>query len=243
MLLILKTCCSSDDGCCCCYHCRHHDWLITHATQDIAIRFGMILFIFGNMSGWCIGVSLYCFDMRAVIWTTRCFYVFMYRSLSLVFSDMLGAHIICMRKYACMNQTKTELNRTVPILEMKIYTTLCNEWMNFTLRRFDTIYNILRIKNWCMNGIFLDESVWFLAKKKQRFLNLGVFTRIEKTKRHIQIRCCCCWSSVEMWSFEAAKEEHVSVHINWFLTRFGGCTFRKCLCGKRLPMCDWVIRP
>lgn len=202
-MLILETSCSSDDGCrcllCCwCYHCRHRDWLITHAAQRYrAIRFGVILFIFGNGSGW---FDSKVFSLFALIWRLfepRCvcavLCVYIDRSHSCFFFhfiDMLGvSHNFHAYSYAS-KRAKTEPKRVHRFWKWKLTPPLYNGMdFNFTLvycghltqsTTFFTHHKIKDVSDELIAYLFGLESVWSLAKNKRWFLNLACHSPREK---------------------------------------------------------------
>lgn len=145
----------------------------------------------------CKGVFAVCY----LIWrlyhagcaSARFFYVFMYRSLSLLFFDMLWrSHNF--HAYICINEIKPnqkwiEPNRSVHLFGKWKLTPRCvmNEFHIGELRAFDTINSIFYASNkfWWINRIVL---VGKCLKFSQKQTVVSQFTE-GKTIKHIQMRC------------------------------------------------------
>lgn len=172
----------------------------------------------------------------------------MYRCFAAFWCGYLNHAVLCI--YLCIDRShlfliclalayynlyaayiRFEHNRTEPYRFWKWKLTprcVTNEFYIGELRGFDTTRYILRIKIWYINRMFLDGICLDFSQNNSGFSILC--SQEEKFFNIIQI----CWSSVEMRSTEATntleeQKERVCVRINWFLTRFGGCTFRKCV--------------
>lgn len=157
------------------------------------------------------------FIFNAINVTTQSdIYVFMYRSLSLVF-DLFGASNVINTLHAHIHTHAHRPKWTVPILEMNTYTMLCNKWISlifFLSSFFESTHNVLHFTHqyWCINGINRWKQFRFLHPKHTHcVVSKFVFTmKTKETKKKIkQNQSKSAEHSVKMRSVGSAKEDGV----------------------------------